>query len=171
MRALLLASIIAVTSFGCGSKSEPTPAGTAADKPASGAQPTPSAHRAADDKATEVEQAKAVAQAEVNSAKGTVDDATATLHKASRDKLQQSFDASDRKLTALKEKAAKLTGTTKRDADAALADISAHGGTVMSGIASLRDATGAAWDTAKTQTEADLVVLDSKIDALERTLN
>ncbi|CAN5911281.1 hypothetical protein BH11MYX3_BH11MYX3_03790 [soil metagenome] len=174
MRALLLASIIAATSIGCGSKTEPAPAGSASTptgEPATASGGATAEHRAADDKATEVEQAKGLAQAEVNSAKTTVEDAAAKLQKAARDKLQQSFDASDRKLTSLKEKAAKLTGTKKREADDAIADISVHEGTVMSGIASLRDATAAAWDAAKVQAEADLNALNNKVDALESSLN
>jgi hypothetical protein len=40
----------------------------------------------------------------------------------------------------------------------------------MAGIAKLRDASLAQWDTAKAQVESDAVALGKSIDALEATL-
>ena len=103
-------------------------------------------------------------------AKEAADSDAAKTHKIAHDKLQSAFDASDRKFNALQEDAAKATGAKKKKADAAAAEVTKREAAAMASIAKLRDATGAAWETTKTQVEADTVALDKAIVALEATL-
>ncbi len=174
MRALLLSSLLAAASFGCGSKTEPTPAASAnppAGEPAkAGGGGSTADHRAADDKATEVEQAKGAAQANATTAKAVLDDDATKVHKETRDRLQASFDASDRRFNALKEKAAKATGANQAGVDQAILEISAREGTVMAGIGELRDASGPTWESTRAKVDADAKALNEKIDALETSL-
>ncbi len=193
MRALLLALILTVPTIGCGSKTEEKPneavktgsestamnvregssaAGAGSSDAPTNAAPLPGYEggHAAQDKATEVEQARAVANVEAATAKEAVDADAAVAHKIVHDKLQSEFDASDRTFIALKVKAADATGATKKKADAAIADITKREATVMAGIAKLRDATGAQWDKTKTQLDANIAAFNKAIAALEITL-
>jgi hypothetical protein len=162
MRAQLLALTFAVTTmatFGCDSKKE-----SKADEAA------PSASREAQDKATEAEAARGQAKTEAASAQEAADADAAKAHKVVADQLQGDFDASDRRFHALEEKAAKATGAKKKNADARSAEVTKREATAMASIAKLRDATGAGWDTMKTQVSADTAALNKAIDALEATL-
>lgn len=195
MRALLLALLLPISTIACGSKAEPqstqatakpsgetvatnvegTVAGSAAggaaqDKPA---EPLPAGYTggsAAQDKATEVEQANNLAKVEAATAKEAKDSDSADANKITHAKLQTDFDASDRRFTTLKEKAATATGATKKKADAAIADIKKREATVMAGIAKLRDATVAQWKATKPQHDANTLAYNKAIDALEVTL-
>ena len=159
MRALLFA--LTISAVGCGSKTE---------QKASGDVSATSDHAAQDNKATEAEQARGAAKLEAANAKEAADSDAAKAHKIAHDKLQSDFDASDRKFNALKEKAANVTGAKKKTADTAVAEVTKREATVMASIAKLRDATGATWDSMKTQVEADTALLGKAIDALETTV-
>lgn len=163
MRALLFGLILTTTTFGC-TKTEST-AGEAARTTEAA-----SAHRAADDKATEAEQALGTAKSGAATSHEVVDADAAKARKETHDKLQQNFDASDRKFNSLTEKAADATGDKKQQADLAAADIKTREATIMAGIARLRDTTGAEWETTRAKVEADTVALNKAIDGLEATL-
>ena len=161
MRALLFAVLFTTactTDHEKATKRDPAPTSSVA------------AQRAADDKATEDEQARNAARVDVDTARAATEAATAKAHAQTGAQLQRDFDAADRRFNALKVKAASATGAAKRGADAATVDATAREASVMAGIAKLRDATGAAWDTTKAQTESDLVALSHALDSLENAL-
>lgn len=133
-------------------------------------KPAQTAQRAADDKATEDEQARQNAKLDVATAQAATDSAAAKAHAETAAQLQKTFDAADRRYSVLKEKAASATGAAKQRADAAIADANAREASVMAGIAKLRDASGAAWDTTKTQVDSDIVALNQAVDSLESAL-
>jgi hypothetical protein len=152
MRALLLALIVTTTITGCPTKTE-----TASEQPSkSTASETAKEHKAADDKATD----------DLEAAKQTVEAGAATV----RDKLQGALEASERKLAALKDKAAAASGEVKVRADAAARDVDTRRATLKTDLVKLQAATGAAFDTAKLQVEADAAALDQAIEAFEASL-
>ena len=152
MRQFLLLLILSTTTLGCDTKTpEPSTAGTAGTgggtETASNSKPTIVEHQKVDDKATDDLQAR----------------------RAEETKLQSSFDASDRRLSPLAEKAGKLTGTNKQDANAAVALANTNKATVIASIAKMRDATLTQWDAAKAQVVSDSDAFGKSIDALEKT--
>ncbi len=182
MRALLLALLI-TTTVNCSSKKEgsspePAPAGAEPAKvgeaarpvdptppappPEPGSNETPKEHRAADDLATNVE----VARKEAEAVKQKVIDDAAKLSA----KLQSGIDESERKLAALKVRAKVVTGSMKKNADAAMVEVEARRATLKADMVKLNAATGAAWDTARLQVEADATALAKAVDAFELTL-
>lgn len=167
MRALLLVLLLTV-STGCGSKTE----GNTERKADEAARTTgePAASREDQDKATEALQARGEAKVLADNAKEAADSDVAKANKLAHDRLQRDFDVSDRRFNPLKEKVAKATGAKKTTADAAAAEVTKRETTVMASIAKLREATGAEWNTTRTQVEADLAALDTAIDALETAL-
>ncbi len=128
------------------------------------------AQKQADDKQAEATKAQADADAKAAAAKATADTEMAKAHDDARDKMQKNYDASDRKLASLREKVAKATGTKRKNADAALAEVDKRAATVKTDMANLVTAAGTAWDTTKTQVEADQAALDKASDNLETTL-
>ncbi len=194
MRALLFALLLPISILGCGSKTdadqpvaakpsgetaamsvEGNSAGSASgapDKPVE-ATPPPAGYTggsAAQETATDVEQAKNVAKVEAATAKENADDNTLKANAVAHAKLQTDFDESDRRFTTLKEKAATATGATKKKADAAIADITKREATIMAGIAKLRNATVAQWNALKPTHDANTAAFNKAIDALEVTL-
>lgn len=161
MRSLLLGLILSTTILGCGSeKATSSEAGSAA--------PTAASDRhAADDQATEALQAHRAAEAKVVDAKATAEADLVTAHKATHTQLQANFDAADRRLTALKEEGARLTGAAKENATIAIAVAQAHEASVLASIAKLREATLAGWDAAKAQVEADSLAFTTSVAALD----
>ncbi|MBA3538126.1 MAG: hypothetical protein H0T79_00720 [Deltaproteobacteria bacterium] len=174
MRALTLALLITSTTFGC-SKTETTtstePATSGTNEPAKAKNEVTKLAREVDDKATEVVQAQGAATATANTANAAAEAVLVQAHNDQRATLQKAFDAADRRFNTLKATAATATGTKKAAADAAAADIKTREAAVMAGIAKLRDATGAQWDTIKAQVDVDAAALDKSIDGLEATLN
>jgi len=161
MRALLLALLFTTactTDKNEAAKHNPTSTSAAAT------------HREADDKATEDELHRNAAKADVATAQAATDATAAKAHADVGAQIQKSFDVADRRFTALKEKTASATGAAKKRADAAMADATAREASVMAGIAKLRDSSGAAWDTTKTQLDSDTVALNQAIDSLEIAL-
>lgn len=160
MRALLLALLFTATTAGCASKEEP------ARQPQEPATP----QRQADDRATDVEQARNNAKVEAATAQTAADAKVNATRDETAARLQKEFDTADRRFNALKEQAAKATGTKKKRADAAVANVVTSEARVMAGIAKLRDTSGADWDTTKTQIDADALALDKAIQSLDTTL-
>lgn len=161
MRSLLLGLILSTTMLGCSSdKAKASEAGSAG--------PTASGERhAADDQATEALQARRAEEATVAEAKATADADVVAAHKATHSQLQANFDAADRRLTALKEEGARLTGTAKNNATIAMAVAQTHEASVLASIAKLREATLAGWDAAKAQVEADSLAFTNSVAALD----
>ncbi|MBA3459849.1 MAG: hypothetical protein H0T46_07800 [Deltaproteobacteria bacterium] len=164
MRALLLALLFTTA---CTSDKKEAANQDPASTPAT---TTRTAQREADDKATEVEQARNAAKADVATAQAASDTTAARANAETTAQLQKTFDAADRRLTELKERAASATGATKERVDAAVAEATAREANVMAGIARLRDASGAAWDTAKAQLDADIVAMNQALVSLEIAL-
>lgn len=192
MRALLLALLFPITTLGCGRKTDPNvePAkpsteaaamnvreGSSAGSSDAGppdklvvATPPPPGYTggsAAQDKATEDEQAKNVVKAEENTADVAAAKEAVKTHKIVQDQVQSAFDASDRRFTELKEKADKATGSKKQKAAAAVADLTKREAVVMAAIAKLRDGTGTQWDKTKTQLDTDSAAFTKALDALD----
>ncbi len=176
MRALLIALLLPITTIACDTKPEVKPevkaevAKTGEAKTGEVKTSEPAATIEEQNKATDVEQAKGAAKTEVAIVKEAADKAVVPAHKIAHDKLQSDFDDADRKFIALKEQVATATGAKKKNADAAVAEVTKREATVMAGIAKLRDATGAQWDATKTQVDADALALDKAIVALETSL-
>lgn len=166
MRALLFALLLTVSTFACHSKTEPNANQTST----TGGDTGSAATRAAEDKATEAEQARGTAKTEAATTQEAADSDAAKAHKTADDQLQRDFDASDRAFNALKEKAAKVTGAKKQSVDADVAEITKREADVMAGIAKLRDTSGAPWDATKAQVDADAAALTKAVDALDTTL-
>ncbi|MDQ3335688.1 MAG: hypothetical protein M4D80_11015 [Myxococcota bacterium] len=167
MRPLLLVLILSATTFGCSKKEKESATTTegATAKPTTGDQPK--TDRAADDKATEDLQARRAEEAKAAEAKAAADAEAVKAHAATHEQLQANFDAANRRFNTLKEKADKLTGAKKKNADAAVAAVKTAEATMMANVAKLREASAAQWDAAKAQVEADAVALNKSIDALE----
>ncbi len=153
MRPLLLVLILSASTFGCSKKEKESATTTegATAKPTTGDQPK--TDRAADDKATEDLQARRAEEAKAAEAKAAADAEAVKAHAATHEQL--------------KEKADKLTGAKKKNADAAVAAVKTAEATMMANVAKLREASAAQWDAAKAQVEADAVALNKSIDALE----
>ena len=185
MRALIFALITTTTAFGCSKsdktaktdQTDPSVAKTeevvkqdiakATDKVTDVAVRT--GHEA-DDKATAAVEAVNGAKVDIKATTATAEADLKLAHDAARDKLQQAFDATDRRYVALQADVAKASGATKARADAAAAEVKTREAAVMAGIAKLRTTTGADWDATKTQLDADAASLAKSIDNLAAAL-
>jgi len=112
-------------------------------------------------------QARRAEDAKVAEAKATADADVVTAHKATQTQLQANFDATDRRLTALKVEGARLTGTAQKNATIAMAVAQTHEASVLASIAKLREATLTGWEAAKAQVEADSLAFSTSVDALD----
>lgn len=128
------------------------------------------ARKEADDKAAEAAKAKKEADEKTAVAQKEAADKAIAANAEVRMALQKDIDAADRKLTYLKEKAAKATGAMKKNADAAAAEVDKRREAVKTNMASLEAATGDAWTTAKGQVEADIAALNKSVETLETSL-
>jgi hypothetical protein len=100
-------------------------------------------------------------------------DETAKLKAARSDarmKLQKDFDAMERKSTHLREKAAKSVGTTKKNADAAIAELDTRRTAAKASLNRLADDASPAWDATKKTAEDDIAAVGRAVDALEVTI-
>lgn len=84
-----------------------------------------------------------------------------------RQTLQKDVDGVDRKLASLKERAAKVTGNTKKNSDAAVAEVEKRRATVQADLRKLETESGAAWDGLKTTADSDIASLKKSLDAFE----
>lgn len=91
-------------------------------------------------------------------------------HTESRDKLQKDLDASDRKATYLKQKAAHTVGTTKKNADAAITELDARHTAAKASLSKLGDDASPAWDAMRKTAEDDVAAVGKAVDTLEGTL-
>jgi colicin import membrane protein len=148
VRASLLAVALTVGVAACGNKAEE--AKKEADQKAA------EAAKEADDKAA--------------AAKKEADDKAAKANAEIKAKLQKDLDAAERKAVYLKEKAAKVTGATKKNADAAVTELDTRSAAAKASVAKLDTSTGAAWETQKVAVESDIAALNKAVDSLETTL-
>ncbi len=153
IRAHLLVLAIAVCTVGVGCANKAEEAKKEADQKAAEAAKTA---KEADDKA-----AAAKKEAEDKAAKANVEVKT---------KLQKDIDAAGRKATYLKEKAAKVTGAAKKNADAAVAELDTRDAAAKASLAKLDASSTTTWDTQKVAVESDIAALNKAVDSLETTL-
>ena len=151
VRASLLAVALTVGVAACGNKAE-------------------EAKKEADQKAAEAAKSAKEADDKAAAAKKEADDKAAKANAEIKAKLQKDLDAADRKAVYLKEKAAKITGATKKNADAAVTELDTRHAAAKASIAKLDTATGAAWETQKVAVESDIAALNKAVDSLETTL-
>ncbi len=132
------------------------------------------ARREADSKTAdatkEAREAQEAAAKAVAAQKVATDETARAAHTEARAKMQKDVEAADRKITYLKEKAAKATGAAKKNADTAVAELDKRRDTVRADLAKLDLETGAAWDTAKAGAERSLTALNQAVDNLETTV-
>jgi hypothetical protein len=168
MRALLLALTFTI-STGCSTKTETkvSKTATATGSGSGDGSSYPGPGHEAQNKATEVEQARALNNVKAANAEEAAADDAAKAHAITHDKLQSNFDAADRRFNELKETASKLTGSEKQNADSAAAEVTKREVTTMASIAKLREATGAQWDATKAQVDSDLAALIQAINAFQ----
>lgn len=125
----------------------------------------------ADKKAAEAAKEAQEAAAKASLKKSEADEAAAKAkiaHIEVKSKLQKDLDAHDRKATYLKDKAAKLTGDVKKNADAAVAELETRRTTAKTSLAKLsEDSVDSAWDSAKKAAEDDIAAVGKAVDSLE----
>lgn len=166
MRLLFLVLILSTTTFGCGSKKGKA----TSEQPSSGTAAPTSTEHAADDKATDDLQAKRAEDDKAVDAKAAADAEAVKAHAATQTQVQTSFDASDRRFNALKERFGKVSAAKKAKANAAAAEVTSNEKTAMASIAKLRDAPLPQWDADKAKVDTDLDAFSKSIDALEKTM-
>jgi hypothetical protein len=91
-------------------------------------------------------------------------------HADTRSKLHKDLEAHERKATYLKEKAAKTTGVTKKNADAAIAELKTRETAAKTSLDKLGDDAAPAWDDMEKKAEGDVAAVGKSVDALEHTL-
>lgn len=119
-------------------------------------------------------EAAAKASAEAQNASAKVAEAAAATKKAALEaqaSLTKDVDDAERKATALKEKAAKLTGAKKANADAALVEYDKRVASTKAEVAKVANATGDALETAKAKAKAEIDGLKKSVDNFETTIN
>ncbi len=93
-----------------------------------------------------------------------------SAHADERGKLQKELDAHDRKAAYLKEKAAKTVGATKKNAEAAIAELDARAAAARASMKTLGDDASPQWDASRKVAEDDIAAMGKAVNALERTL-
>jgi len=151
---LFSALVILGGTLGCDDSEE-----LAAKARAEAAAKSAAAERAADD-------AKAEAARQVRIA----DAKAAPARAEARTLLQKSVSAGDRTATDLKERSAKLKGKAKTNAEAASAEYDKQRTVVERDLEGLNQASGSAWDTLKAQTDKDVEVLKTCLDAFTKAV-
>lgn len=116
--------------------------------------------------AREAEEAKARDEAK----KKAETEAAAKTRVEARGKVQKEIDAADRKLAYLKEKLAKATGPKKKNAEAAVAEVTKRRDAAVASAAKLETDTNTPVETERTAAEADVSALNKAIDNLEASL-
>lgn len=121
------------------------------------------------------EAAKQAQEAETTAAKmrAESDQAVEKLkvtHTDARTKLQRDLDTHERKATYLKEKAAKLTGDKKKNADAAVTELTSRQTTAKASLARLANDADPAWDATKKTVEDDIAAVGKAVDSLEQAV-
>lgn len=87
-----------------------------------------------------------------------------------RVELQKEVDSVDRKISYLKERAATVKGTAKKNADVAQSETETRRATLRERFRKLETETGAAWDSAKAEVERDINALKSSVDSWDSTI-
>jgi colicin import membrane protein len=118
------------------------------------------AQREADEK-----KAEAAREAAETSAKAD------TARSEARASIQKDVDAADRKAADLRERAAKLKGNAKLNAEAASNELTKRRTALDKDLQELGTARGEAWDKLKAQTEKDVDAVEAAVDSFDRTLS
>src|SRR3954469_4079145 len=153
-RAFWAMVLLSVTGAACDNSEE-----LAAKAKAEADAKTASAERAADDAKAEAARQLRIADAKAAPARA---EARATI--------QKSVSAGDRTAMDLKERLAKLKGKAKSNAEGASAEYDKRRTAAERDLEGLNQASGAAWDTLKTQTNQDVEALKAALDAFEKAL-
>lgn len=127
----------------------------------------------ADKKAAEAMKASKEADDKAAAAKKTAEEEAAKAkagHTEFRAKLQKDVDAHERKATYLKEKASKLTGDAKKNADAAVTELDKRREAAKASLAKLGDDSATTWDAFKKTAEDDVAALGKSIESLETVI-
>ncbi len=171
MRSLVFVLILSATTFGCSSKKEKEAAPTS-DHTQNGTNDEPDvpSDHAADDKATEDLQAKRAEEAKAIDVKAAADVEAVKVHAATQIQLQASFDALDRRFTALKERDSKLSAAKQQVTSPLVAEAEKAEAKMMASIATLRDATLPQWNAARAKVDTDSAAFTKSIDALETAM-
>lgn len=84
-----------------------------------------------------------------------------------RVELQKEIDAIDRKISYLRERSATAPAAAKKNADAARAEVESRRATLQTNFRKLETEAGAAWDSAKTDVEANISAVKAAVDNWE----
>jgi uncharacterized protein YdaU (DUF1376 family) len=84
--------------------------------------------------------------------------------------LKKNLDAIDRKAEDLTGRIDATKGKTRKNAEAAAAEVQSRKATVEADLNSLQSLSGDEWMQKKTEVEQDLAGLSAAVDNLERTL-
>jgi hypothetical protein len=115
----------------------------------------------------EANEKKAAAERELAATKAKLDADRAQARVA----LQKDLAAHDRKALDLKERAAKVTGKVKLNAQAASAEYDKRRAAAERDLEGLNSATGDAWETLKAQAQKDVESVKTALDAFDNTLS
>jgi hypothetical protein len=148
---VILCAALAMSAIGCDDKEK---AQAAADQ----------LKREAEEKiATE----KRAAEEKIAAAKKELEEKAQKAAAEGRAAVKKEIDGADRKITYLKEKAAKLTGAAKKNADAALAEVDKRREGVRADFAKLETAGAGDWNALKTAATTNIEQLTKAVEALE----
>jgi colicin import membrane protein len=129
-------------------------------------------HEEAEIKAGEA-QRKATAERDAEQRKradAEVQENLAQERAAGQDMLKKNLDAIDRKAEDLTGRIDATKGKTRKNAEAAAAEVQSRKATVEADLNSLQSLSGDEWMQKKTEVEQDLAGLSAAVDNLERTL-
>ncbi len=132
-----------------------------------------SAEKAQRDAAEKARDAQREADEKIAAAKRDADKAIADAAAARNDvrtSVQKDIDAVDRKISYLKERGAKATGTAQKNVAAAQGEVEQRRSVVQADYRKLETETGSAWDAAKEAADRDLTALKAAVDSLETTI-
>jgi uncharacterized protein YPO0396 len=85
--------------------------------------------------------------------------------------LQKQIDAADRKIEYLKDKVNKAKGATKKNADAAVAELDKRRAAVVESMKKLEDDQLPTWDAVYAEAAPEAAALDQSVNSLEQTLS
>ena len=154
VRGLSALLLVALTALACDDGEE-----LAAKAKAEAATKAAAAEKAADDAKAEAARQLRIADAKAAPARAEA-----------RAAIQKSVSAGDRTAMDLKEKLAKLKGKAKANAEAASAEYDKRRTVAERDLEGLNQASGAAWETLKAQTDKDVEALKTSLEAFQKAV-
>jgi hypothetical protein len=134
--------------------------------------------QAAAEKQREAEQKAERAQLEANEkiaeAKGEAErlaNEAARSRSDTRVQLQKEIDAVDRKISYLRERSTTVPAAAKKNADVARGEVETRRATLKTNFRKLETESGAAWDAAKAEVEANISAVKAAVDNWETSAN